>query len=105
MGRKPRKKYSAEKKLQILKDVEKFGLTQTCRKYNVYHTTIYTWQDKYEEEGFEGLKNKRKTRNNIDPEIKELRKENGMLKELLAERDLELKVKTELLKKSTFQRK
>lgn len=57
----------------------------------------YSWRKKYAEMGEEGF------RHGITPaqlkEIKRLEKENGLLKTIIAEKELESKLKDELLKK------
>lgn len=88
---------SPEEKLAILKEAETDGLVATARKYGIYPSTIRDWIRRYEKEGFEGLIPK--TRRAKDPEIEKLKRENELLKKLLAEKELELKVKDALLKK------
>lgn len=93
--------WSIEEKLSILKDIERVGVVAGCRKHGIYPTTYYEWKKKYEDNGAEGLKPnyaKKESR-----EIKKLQKENERLKKLLAEKELELSLKTELLKKKIAQ--
>jgi putative transposase len=92
-----KKRKSYKEKLMILREAEVEGVLQTCRKYDVHPATYYNWKEKYEEGGIEALKSKK--RNSIDPEIKRLRGENERLKKLLAEKELALEIKEELLKK------
>jgi len=93
--------WSIEEKISILKDIEKMGVVEGCRKHGIYASTYYEWKKKYEEKGAEGLKP-----NYAKKELKELRKlkkENERLKKLLAEKELELSLKDELLKKKLAQ--
>lgn len=93
--------WSIEEKISILKDIEKLGVVEGCRKHGIYASTYYEWKKKYAENGAEGLKpnySKKEAR-----ELRKLRKENERLKKLLAEKELELSLKTELLKKKLAQ--
>lgn len=92
-----RKRKSVEEKVKILKEAEVSGVVVTCRKYGVDNSTYYTWKERYEEEGISGLKPR--GRNQVDPELRVLREENERLKKLVAEKELALQVKDELLKK------
>jgi putative transposase len=92
---KPRK--SKEEKLQILKEASQNGVIVTLEKYGIYPATYYTWKDKYDNMGEDGF------RHGMTPdqlkEIKRLQKENQQLKELLISKELESKLKDELIKK------
>jgi len=89
--------WSIEEKVSLMKKIEKEGVTEGCRKHGIYPSTYYSWKKKFEEKGADGLipKYGRKSKK----EHKKLEKENALLKKLLAERDLELALKSELLKK------
>lgn len=69
----------------------------TLNKYGIYKASYYSWKRKYDEMGEEGFQH------GMTPahlkRIRELEKENMMLKQLLAEKELESKLKGELLKK------
>ncbi|MBX7201645.1 MAG: transposase [Bacteroidia bacterium] len=86
-----------EEKLAILREATERGVTATCEKYGIYPATYYSWKAKYESMGAEGFTH------GMPPdqlkEIKRLRKENQRLKDLLIEKELESKLKDELLKK------
>lgn len=100
MSKKKRK--TPEEKLDILKEGELKGVLATCRKHGISETIYYVWRERFEEGGYEALKPK--GRNSIDPELARLREENARLKKLLAEKELALEIKEELVKK-TLQRK
>jgi putative transposase len=89
--------FTKEKKLEILKEATARGVTATIEKYGLYPATYYDWRKKFDEMGEEGF------RHGMTPpqlkEIKRLEKENKMLKELLAEKELEGRLKDEALKK------
>lgn len=91
-----------EEKLRILKEGKLEGVLKTCRKYDIHESTYYIWKERYEEGGFEALKPQGKY--NYDPELARLKEENAKLKKILAEKDLALEIKEELLKK-TLQKK
>jgi len=73
------------------------GVQATLDKHGLYPTTYYSWKKKFETMGEAGF------RHGMTPEhlkeIKRLEKENEQLKLLLAEKELEGRLKDELLKK------
>ena len=93
--------WSIEEKIAILKDIKKTGVVEGCRKRGIYATTYYDWKKKYEEKGADGLVPHygRKEAS----EVKKIQKENERLKKLLAEKELELSIQGELLKKKMAQ--
>lgn len=93
--------WSLEEKVSILKEAETSGVVETCRKHGIYATTYYEWKKKYNEGGEPALLPGYAKRERKD--IKRLEKENERLKKLLAERELEVEMKTELLKKKMEQ--
>lgn len=92
-----RKKFSKEEKLSILKEAGLQGVIKTVEKHGVYPSTFYNWKKKFEEMGSEGL-NHSMTKERL-AKIKELEEEVGLLKQLLAEKEIESKLKDDLLKK------
>ena len=91
------KKYTKEEKLKILKEANRQGVKVTLEKYDLYPATFYYWKKKYETMGAEGMDHgmtKERLRR-----IKQLEKEVAMLKEIVAEKELESKLKDEPLKK------
>jgi transposase-like protein len=100
---KKRRQFSPEEKYSILQESEREGLVITCRKYQLAHSVVRYWKQKYLSNGKEGLKaGHRKT----DPNVRLLEEENARLKRIIANQALELEVKDELLKKGEahFQR-
>lgn len=91
------KKFSQSEKLSILDEAERLGVKSTLEKYDLYPATYYYWKKKLAFGGEEAL-NHAKHRN-LEVEIKRLSKENESLKLLLAERELESRLKDELIKK------
>jgi len=94
-------KRSPMEKEKILLDIQSIGLVAGCRKHNLSKRLYYTWLDRYNASGLEGLEDRRGK--NMDAQVKRLEKENRLLKELLAEKELESKLKDELLKKKFAQ--
>ena len=95
-----RKRWTAEEKLAFIQEAEKEGVVATCRKYGIYASAYYQWKRRYDALGIEGLSSRRSR----DPEFERMMRENQKLKQLLADKELELSIKESLLKK-TVQRK
>jgi putative transposase len=89
--------FTKEEKLHLLKEASEQGVTATLEKHGIYPATFYSWKKKYDTMGEAGF------RHGMTPahlkEIKRLEKENDMLKKLLAEKELEGRLKDEALKK------
>lgn len=89
--------FTKEEKLQIIREASEQGVKVILEKYDIYPATYYSWRNKLEEMGEIGLQH------GMNPKhikrIRELEKENTALKQLLAEKELEGKLKSELLKK------
>ena len=92
-----KRKWSAEEKLAIIKESENHGVVSTIRKHGIYAQTLYGWKQKYDLEGIQGLEHPYKRTN---PEFKKLQMENLQLKQILADKELMLKIKDDLLKKT-----
>ncbi len=97
MGKQSRK--SAQEKQRILEESKTLGLVETARKHGLSYQTVKNWQDIFSVSGFEGLKS---GASRLSPELKRLQLENQRLKELVADKELELKIKNELLKKTAL---
>jgi putative transposase len=94
-------KRTPQEKEKILLGIQSLGVTVGCRKYNISKTLYYYWLDHYNAHGIEGLEDRRTK--DTSAQLKRLEKENRILKELLAEKELESKMKDELLKKKFAQ--
>ena len=92
-----KRKFTKEEKLAIIKAVSEHGLKATLEKHSLYPASYYTWKRKFDTMGEEGFVH------GINPSqikrIRELEKENRLLKELIVDKELEGKLKDELLKK------
>ena len=94
-----RKYWTAEEKLQAILYVQSSNsVVQACRELGIDPSMYYKWKKAYEEKGEEGLKPKYPKK---DPELERLRKENERLKKLLAEKELELAIAREFIKKTS----
>lgn len=91
------KKFTKKEKLQIIEEANKNGVKITLEKYALYPGTYYYWKKKLLVYGEEGLDHKRIK--DAQKVISTLEKENEQLKLLLAEKELEAKLKDEMLKK------
>lgn len=91
------KKFTDKEKLQIIDEVKKNGLKVTLARYDLFPGTYYYWKRKLLIYGDEGLQHKKSSQN--EQLIKRLERENEQLKILLAEKELESKLKDEVIKK------
>ncbi len=88
-----------EQKLALLEECKVNGVARTSRKHGVGQGLLYRWRDLYSAKGMEGLRSHRGERSQ-DSQARNLEVENMRLKKLLAERDLELDLVKEILKKN-----
>jgi len=91
------KKFTKKEKLQIMAEAKKDGVKVTLERYDLFPATYYYWKKKYGTSGASGLDH-RMTKATLS-RVKALEKENQTLKILLGEKELESKLKDELLKK------
>lgn len=91
------KKFTKEEKLNILAEAESKGVAVTLAKYDLYPATFYYWKRKLAFGGEDALNHSKHRQ--LESENKILMKENETLKILLAEKELESRLKDELLKK------
>jgi putative transposase len=90
------KKWTLEEKLKIIASSEEIGVVETCRKYSVSTGTFYSWKKKFDNKGEAGLK---VTYDARSKELKAAEEENRILRKLLSDKNIELEVQRELLKK------
>jgi len=90
------KRWTLDEKLEIIASSEEIGVVETCRKYSVSTGTFYSWRKKFDHKGEAGLK---VTSEPKDKLLKEAEEENRVLRKLLSDREIELEVQRELLKK------
>ena len=80
-----RSRYKEEQIVSILREAEMDTVTSTARKHGVAEQTIYRWRRQFSGMEVSDVR-----------ELRRLRDENGRLKKLLAERDLEVEVMKEI---------
>lgn len=93
-----KRKWTKEEKLAILKEAEQKGVEVTIRHHGVYPSTYYYWRKRYQLEGEVGLADHARRKKDRQY-IRQLEDETSLLKQLLADRDIEIALKDELLKK------
>lgn len=81
-------RFSEEQMVKILREADKEPVPQVAKRHGVSEQTLYTWRKRYGE--LEAVDVRR---------LRQLEQENGKLKKLLAERDLELEVMKEIGRK------
>ena len=78
-------RYNDEQIVRILSEADQMPVSQVAKKNGVSEATIYTWRQKFGEMEVNDVRH-----------LKRLEQENGRLKKLLAERDLEIEVMKEV---------
>ena len=78
-------KFTDEQMVAIVQESEGGGVKETARKHQITEQTLYVWRRR-----FSGMDKSQVT------DLKRLEQENGRLKKLLAERDLEIEVMKEI---------
>jgi transposase-like protein len=92
-----RRNFSIEEKLAFLQEVEEVGITETCRRHDLSHSVVNRWRRKFESDGVDGLK---PGYSSVNPQVRKLEDENKRLKKIIGDLQLELEIKSELLKKT-----
>ena len=90
------KKWTLTQKLEIIAASEDIGILEACRKFGLSTGSLYSWKKKFDYKGEAGLK---VTYDTKSKELKELEEENRILRKLLSDREIELEIQRELLKK------
>ena len=81
-------RFSEEQMVKILREADKSPVVQVAKKHGVSEQTIYAWRKRFGK--LEAVDVKR---------LRQLEQENGKLKKLVAERDLEIDVMKEVAAK------
>jgi hypothetical protein len=84
--------------LRILQESEREGVEVTLRKYSLYPSTLYSWKQKLKMGGKLCLERQKRQQKDADY-IKRLEDELSLAKQLMAEKDIEIALRDELLKK------
>lgn len=89
-------KWSLSQKLSILQEAQENGTIETCRKHKLSTATYYLWKKKFDSQGVSGLKTSAPDKTK---ELKAAEEENRILRKLLGDKDIELEIQRDLLKK------
>ena len=81
-------RFTEDQMVKILREADKTPVAEVAKKYSVSEQTIYTWRRQFGQ--LEPADVKR---------LRQLEQENGRLKKLVAERDLEIEVMKEIGRK------
>ena len=98
MGR-HQKTWNQAEKLEIINFYKEHGAGKASKEYSVSTGTIYRWVELFQEKG--GVESSRNDASK-DKEILRLKREIQAFKEIIAEKELELRIKDSLLKKKTL---
>ena len=96
---KNKKRKTTQEKQAIIAEAKEKGWVETARKYGISYPTLQDWNRRLEAGGESALSG------NFTVSIAEYKKlmvENQRLKEIVADKELELKINAEFLKKKTF---
>lgn len=96
-----RRRFTDDEKRLILREIEENGLAVTLRKHSIYAKSIYQWQEKFRDEPRARMK---KGVLVDEADLRRLRMENLQLKEIVAEKELALRIKDALLKNHHHER-
>lgn len=97
---KHRKRWNLSEKKKILAYFEEHGLSRTMRTYNVSHSSIYVWKENIASVEKKRSTAKKKKESATMLELRTLRNENTQLKAIVAEKELQIRIQEEMLKKS-----
>lgn len=92
-----RRKFSLAEKLQVLSEADQNGIEVTIRKYQLARSLYYKWKSSFDHKGSDGLVPQYRK---VDPVVRELEKENGRLRRIIAKQALCIEIKDELKKRS-----
>jgi putative transposase len=84
-----RKRYTEEQIVKILAEGQTGKINDICRKHGISEQTFFNWRNKFTGMGVQEIRR-----------LRELETENGRLKRIVAERDLEIDAMREVLKKN-----
>ena len=100
-----RRQFTAEQKMQIVREIVETGnVTLVARRHGIRDTVIRRWHEKYRQQGESAF---RKSTGLAKPtsietaEMRALATENERLKRLIGEKELELAIVRDLLKKQS----
>jgi transposase-like protein len=97
-----RRRYDPEFKVRVAKEVIETGNGSiVARRYDIAPAVVNRWARAYEKHGPEAFIGKKGSRGVSDPSMDDIKRENDRLKRLLGEKDLEIAILRDLLKKGS----
>jgi transposase len=88
-GAKVRRKFSPEEKFRIVKEAltTDISISEICKKYGIYSTIFYNWQELFFESALEGLKGRKRGPGSQAEgrRVEALTKDNQRMKDVIAE--------------------
>ncbi len=100
---KEKRTFKKSEKLAILKEASEQGVKATLEKHAIYPATYYSWRKKFKEMGEIGLDHGMNQQHL--KRIRDLEKENQQLKELVAEKELVVRMHEEIKKRWALEKK
>lgn len=101
----PKKKYTPEFKLRVVREALEVGIyKEVARRYQIDASMVGRWVRQYRQEGesaFDRTLRRQQTPapTDVQQRLKELERENDWLKRIVGEKDLEIAILRDLLKK------
>lgn len=87
-----------EQKERILQGIEKMGVVDGCRHFGISSGTYYNWLNQFKSGGFKKLAGATTIeKTNL---IRELEEKNRLLEQLVIEKELQIKMQQEVIKKN-----
>jgi transposase len=91
-----RQRYSNEFKVQVIKEAQEVGnKSAVARRYEITSNMLHRWENQYQNGHFDNVD----TDATSTRQVGELTKENDRLKQLLGDKDLEIAILRDLVKK------
>lgn len=99
---KHRRDWKPAEKIAAVRHYQEHGMAQAVREYGCSKVSIYAWEKQLEEFGEVGLSPSKPAKSpSTDVELKKLQRENERLMRIIAEKEVQLSIQRDLLKKNT----